>query len=165
MEVWEERLWDEIVPGKQRHIGRRAWMDRLAAAAERFGRGRALCQFVVGVEMVSGAFSSFAEGLRSVIAGFEWCAQNGVQPRSHIWCNTPGSLYEPRPVPPTEYFLTLAREHYRITEKYGMRFPAEYRPPYTASCPRCGYLSADADFAWLLAGAGAEPASASSHPH
>jgi hypothetical protein len=159
MEVWEQRLWPEIVPGKHRHIGRAAWMDRLGKAVDRFGRGRVLCQFVVGVEMVSGGFTTHAEGLKSVIEGIEWCAQNGVQPRTHIWCNTPGSLYEPRQAPPTEYFLSIAIEHHKIMEKYGMYFPRDARPAYSATCHRCGYLSSDADFQWLLeSGRGTDPA-------
>ncbi|MFQ5665561.1 MAG: radical SAM protein [Candidatus Binatia bacterium] len=150
MEVWEARLWPQIVPGKHRHVGRTAWMQRLCRAVERFGRGRVLCQFVVGVEMVSGGFATYAEAIDSVVTGLEWCAHNGIQPRTHIWCNTPGSLYEPGKVPPTEYFLTVAREHHRLLEKYGMYFPREARPPYSVACHRCGYLSPDADFQWLL---------------
>lgn len=150
MEVWEDRLWPEIVPGKTRHIGRAAWMDRLCTAVERFGRGRVLCQFVVGVEMVSNGFSTYADGIRSVLAGVEWCAKNGISPRTHLWCNTPGSIYEPREAPPTEYFLTIADEHHKILEKHGMYFPQDARPPYSAACHRCGYLSPDADFQWLL---------------
>lgn len=150
MEVWEEKLWPQIVPGKDRHIGRGVWMERLCRAVERFGRGRVLCQFVVGVEMVSGGCSTYAEGIRSVLAGVAWCAQNGIQPRTHIWCNTPGSKYEPRSVPPSEYFLAIALEHHRILEKYDMYFPQNARPYYSAACHRCGYLSPDADFQWLL---------------
>ncbi len=150
MEVWEERLWPEVVPGKNRYIGRAAWMERLVQAAQRFGRGRAACIFVVGVEMVSGGFASYADGIRSTLAGIEWCAANGIQPDTTTWFNTPGSLYEPRQVPPTEYFLTIAFERHKILEKYGMYFSKDAVPSYSASCHRCGYLSADADFQWLL---------------
>lgn len=150
MEVWEERLWPEVVPGKDRSIGRTAWLERLERAAERFGRGRAFCQFVVGVEMVSGGFASFDDAIRSVLAGIEWCAERGIQPDTTTWFNTPGSVYEPRQVPPTEYFLTVALERHRILERHGMYLPADARPNYSAACHRCGYLSADADFQWLL---------------
>jgi len=150
MEVWEERLWPEIVPGKNRHIGRDVWMQRLVNAVEVFGRGRVFCQFVIGVEMVSGRMASHAEGIKSVLEGVEWCAQNGVQSRTHIWCNTPGSLYEPRPGPPTEYFLTISLERHKILQKYDMYFPAGAWPAYSSTCHRCGYLSADSDFQWLL---------------
>jgi hypothetical protein len=150
MEVWEERLWPEILPGKDRHIGRTVWTQRLLHAAERFGRGRAACQFVVGVEMVSGSFNTYADGIQSVLAGIEWCAQNGIQPDTTIWFNTPGSFYEPRMAPPTEYFLTVALERHKILDKYGMYFPHDARPNYSGACHRCGYLSPDSDFQWLL---------------
>lgn len=149
MEVWEEHLWPEIVPGKNRHIGRANWMQRLAAAVDVFGRGRVFCQFVVGVEMVSGAFERYQDGIASVLSGIEWCAENGIQPATHIWCNTPGAVYEPRQVPPTEYFLTIARERHAILERHGMYFPARAPRTYSASCHRCAYLSSDPDFQWL----------------
>ncbi|MBI4516877.1 MAG: hypothetical protein HY699_13790 [Deltaproteobacteria bacterium] len=152
MEVWEERLWPEIVPGKNRHIGRREWMERLEGAVARFGRGRAFCQFVVGVELVADGFASYADGIKSVLEGIEWCAQSGVQSRTHIWCNTPGSLYEPRQAPPTEYFLTIGLERHKILARHGMYFPTDARPHYSSTCHRCGYLSSDSDFQWLLGG-------------
>jgi hypothetical protein len=125
-------------------------MDRLQTAVGRFGRGRVFCQFVTGVEMVSGGFATYADGIKSALDGIEWCAQNGIQPRTHIWCNTPGSIYEPRQAPPTEYFLTISLERHRIMQKYRMYFPIGAQPHYSSTCHRCGYLSADSDFQWLL---------------
>jgi hypothetical protein len=150
MEVWGEELWPEVVPGKDRTIGRTAWMERLVKAGNRFGRGRAMTQFVVGVEMVSGRFTQYTDGMSSVLEGIEWCAQNGIQPDTSTWFNTPGSLYEQREVPPTEYFLSIALERHKILEKHGMYFPADALPNYSAACHHCGYLSPDSDFQWLL---------------
>jgi hypothetical protein len=150
MEVWEEKLWPVIVPGKERAIGRTAWMDRLVRGVDRFGRGRSMTQFVVGVEMVSGGFPNHTEAIKSVLEGIEWCARNGIQPDTSTWFNTPGSLYEQREVPPTEYFLSIALERHKILEKYDMYFPADAQPNYSAACHRCGYLSQDSDFQWLL---------------
>lgn len=158
MEVWAEELWPEVVPGKAEHIGRKKWMERLLRAAERFGRGRATCQFVVGVEMVSGKFSTYGDAIKSALEGIEWCAANGIQPDTTTWFQTPGSIYEPRKTPPTEYFLTVALERHKILEKYGMYFPLDARPNFSSACHRCGYLSPDSDFQWLLgSGGGVEP--------
>ena len=150
MEVWEERLWPEILPGKERTVGRSAWMERLVKAAELFGRGRSMTQFVVGVEMVSGGFENYGKAIKSVLEGIEWCAQNGIQPDTSTWFNTPGSLYEHREVPPTEYFLSIALERHKILEEYDMYFPADAQPNYSAACHLCGYLSPDSDFQWLI---------------
>jgi len=150
MEVWEEELWPEIVPGKGSYVGRTVWMERLLKAAERFGRGRAFNQQVVGVEMVSGRFEKYADGIKSVLEGIEWSVQNGIQPDTTTWFNTPGSIYEQREVPPTEYFLTVAVERHRILEKYDMYLPVDANPNYTAVCHLCGLLSPDSDFQWLL---------------
>jgi len=119
-------------------------------AASRFGRGRSMTQFVIGVEMVSGHFTNYTDGIASVLGGIEWCAQHGIQPDTSTWFNTPGSFYEQREVPPTEYFLSIALERHKILEKYGMYFPPDAEPNYSAACHRCGYLSPDSDFQWLL---------------
>jgi hypothetical protein len=125
-------------------------MERLEQAAARFGRGRSMTQFVVGVEMVSGGFTNYAEAIASVLEGIEWCAQQGIQPDTSTWFNTPGSFYETREVPPTEYFLSIALERHKILEKYDMYLPADAQPNFSAACHRCGYLSPDSDFQWLL---------------
>ena len=150
MEVWEESLWSEIVPGKARDVGRGPWMERLLVAREVFGARRACTQFVVGVEMVSPrGFRSFHEGTRSVLEGIEWCCQNGIRPHTTTWFNTPGSLYEENQPPPTEYFLTIAFERHKLMEKYGMHPAADDATSSYGRCHKSGYLSPDADFHWL----------------
>ncbi len=149
MEVWEESLWPEVVPGKSRHIGRSDWMERLLVAQQIFGWRRARSRFVVGVEMVSPkGFSRLDEGIRSVLEGFEWCCRNGIQPDTTTWFNTPGSIYEERQVPPTEYFLAVMSERHKLMAGHDMYPPAD-EPASFGHCPTCSYLSADNDFHWL----------------
>jgi hypothetical protein len=153
MEVWEESLWPEILPGKSRQVGRKNWMERLLAAQQVFGRRRARSRFVVGVEIVSPkGFSSLDEGIRSVLDGFEWCCRNGIQPDIAIWMNTPGSVYEERQCPPTEYFLTVMSERHKVMTSYDM-YPRDGEGGPFNHCPACTYLSADIDFHWLEMGA------------
>lgn len=150
MEVWEESLWPEVVPGKSKHVGRGLWMERLLLATEVFGARRACTQFVVGVEKVSPrGFRSLEEGTRSVLEGIEWCCRNGIRPHTTTWFNTPGSVYEEQQAPPTEYFLTVALERHKLMTKYGMYPAAEIATPSYGQCHHCGYLSTDADFHWL----------------
>jgi hypothetical protein len=121
MEVWEESLWPEILPGKSRQVGRTNWMERLLVAQQIFGEG------------------------------FEWCCQNGIQPDIAIWMNTPGSIYEERQCPPTEYFLTVMSERHKLMVSHDMYPRAGEGGPFN-HCPACTYLSADIDFHWLEKG-------------
>ncbi len=50
-EVWDERLFALISPGKQRYVGRSEWHRRIFDAAEVFGPRYVIPNFVAGVEM------------------------------------------------------------------------------------------------------------------
>ena len=154
MEVWAERLWPVVVPGKAKVVGRARWMERLAAAVEVFGRGRVLSQFVLGVETVAPeGFRDPEAALASVTEGFEWCARHGVVPRTHVWMNTPGSAYERSTAPPTEYLLAAALARHRAVAAAGLYRDIEAYPQGSASCPECSYVDTDADFHRLLGAA------------
>ena len=50
-EVWDERLFSIICPGKERYVGREEWHRRILDAAEVFGPRHVIPNFVAGVEM------------------------------------------------------------------------------------------------------------------
>ena len=50
-EVWDERLFSIICPGKERYVGRAEWHRRILDAAEVFGPRYVIPNFVAGVEM------------------------------------------------------------------------------------------------------------------
>ena len=54
-EVWDERLFKIICPGKERYVGRDEWHRRILDAAEVFGPRHVIPNFVAGVEMAQAA--------------------------------------------------------------------------------------------------------------
>jgi hypothetical protein len=51
IEVWDEKLFEWICPGKAKYFGRQYWIDSALEAVEIFGRGNVCTQFVGGVEL------------------------------------------------------------------------------------------------------------------
>ena len=143
MDVWDRRLWPEVVPGKSRSLGREKWMARLQDAVDVFGKGRVLCNFVAGVEVVApGRFSSVVEAVESTLDGMRWCCERGVYPKYASWIVTANSKYAERGPAPLEYFVRLMVGRQQLFREYDLRVPA-------TECQRCLTQSFEADLARL----------------
>ena len=127
-EVWDERLFEALCPGKQQYIGRRAWIDRILAARDVFGASNVIPNFVGGVEMSKPyGFESVEEAIRSTGEGLEFFMSQGVTPRFTTWCPEPLSDLGSQEPAPLDYHLrllqvyrdTLARHHLAPPPGYG----------------------------------------------
>jgi len=122
MEVWNERLWPELLPGKVKAIGREEWISRLTKAVAIFGRGRVGCGFVGGFECAPRpGFLTRDEALKSYIEAFEFLIKRGIVPWFTVWTAAPlvGGFQADDP-PPTEFYLRLGQELHELLEKYGV---------------------------------------------
>ncbi len=163
MEVWDETLWPEILPGKSRSLGRDAWMRCLTDAVKVFGEGRVLCNFVAGVETaVPGRYPSPEAAADHTLEGMRWCYDNGIYPKYATWIVQGGSRFADREPTPLEYSVQLMRGRQALYEEYAMPVP-------TTDCVHCLTQSYEADLARLdpsryaRGAAGAYPWS-SAHP-
>lgn len=121
MEVWEEKLWPIMVPGKSKFVGRDKWIDCLIKALDFWGEGKVSTSFVAGVETVQPyGFKTVDEAVKSLLGGFEWLLTHGVVPRYAIWVNVLGSRYQDRELPPTEFWLELGQGWHELMKRYGM---------------------------------------------
>ncbi|UCD83981.1 MAG: hypothetical protein JSU92_11940 [Deltaproteobacteria bacterium] len=122
LEVWDEQLWPELLPGKAKTIGRQEWIKRLEDAVEVFGRGHVGTNFVGGFECAPRpGFLSQDEALKSYTEGFEYLIKRGIVPWFTIWTAYPlvGNFQVDDP-PPTEFYLRLAQPIHELLEKYGV---------------------------------------------
>lgn len=118
LEVWDRELFEVVVPGKAKYIGRAEWERRLLDAVKVFGPAHVGSNLVIGVELEApGGFRDPADGVRSNTEGFEWMAAHGIVPMMTVWKPKAGSVYYPRPTPPTEYFLEVGRARRRVLKK------------------------------------------------
>jgi hypothetical protein len=131
-EVWDERIFKLVSPGKERYVGRSEWHRRILEARDIFGARNVIPNFVAGVELARPyGFETIDEAIRSTGEGLDFFMSRGVTPRFTTWCpepTTPLGKANPEGAP-LEYHVRLL-EIYRATlEKYGHRPPPGYGPP------------------------------------
>lgn len=129
MEVWDERLFQALCPGKDRHVGREAYLRRMAEAVDIFGEGNVTTNLVSGVEMSQPhGFQEVAAAVRSTAQGFDYLMDHGIIPRLTTWCVEPGSALGRSQPPPLEYFVRIAQSWYETWRKYDLPPPAGLGP-------------------------------------
>ena len=79
LEVWNERLWSELLPGKAKAVGREEWIKRLEDGVEIFGRGHVGSSFVAGFECApKPGFLSQEEAFNSYLTAFEYLIKRDI---------------------------------------------------------------------------------------
>ena len=144
MEVWQENLWPEIVPGKSKFVGRDRWINSLIKGVEIFGRGNVATNVVAGCELASPhGFKDIDEAVESTLGGFKWLAQRGIIPSYTCWTKNAGCRLKNAETPPVEYYLKLGSGHHKLLSEYGLSLAK-------ARCHKCSSISPIYDFVRLL---------------
>ena len=128
-EVWDERLFSIICPGKERYVGRDRWHRRILDAAEVFGPRYVIPNFVAGVEMAKPfGFATVEEAIASTREGLEFFMSRGITPRFTTWCPEPTTpLGSDNPDgAPLEYHVRLLETYRDVLEGNGLQPPPGY---------------------------------------
>ncbi|MBI4823052.1 MAG: radical SAM protein [Nitrospirae bacterium] len=123
IEVWDEKLFEWMCPGKAKYFGRQYWIDSALSAVEIFGRGYVCTQFVGGVELTQPyGFKTIDEALESTLEGAEFFARHGVGPIAIIHRLEKGSVFyrEKQKPAPLEYYVRLMKGISDIHRKYDL---------------------------------------------
>lgn len=143
MEVWDAAAWPVVLPGKARSVGRDRWMRCLAAAADTFGPGRVMCNFVAGVETaVPGLYPSPQAAAAATLQGMRWCYENGIYPKWAVWVVAGSARLSQHEPAPLDYYAHLMRGRQQLFEEYDLQVPA-------TDCRHCLTQSCEADLAML----------------
>ncbi len=121
LEVWDEKLFKLICPGKAKYFGRQYWIDSALSAVEIFGRGNVCTQFVGGVELSPPhGFKTMEEGIHSTLEGVEFFARHGVASSFFMLWVVGGSILhaQGQTPPPLEYHVRLAKGVREIQRRY-----------------------------------------------
>lgn len=130
IEVFDERLFEVICPGKAVLYGRRRLLQALEHAASVVSGMRVHSILIAGLEPA-----------RSTIAGIKYLASIGVTPIINVFHNDRGSHYEKHRRPPYEDLLEIA---YALQDVY-----REYKlTPYWKGCGR-NALDFEAQRGWF----------------
>lgn len=129
-EVWDEKLFPWICPGKSSYIGRSEWIKRIVDSAEVFGPSNVIPNFVAGVEMAEpNGFTTVKEAIASTAEGLEFFMAKGIMPRFTAWCPEPYTTLGTQAGPTIEYFCELLVAWKRTFEKYKLPVPPGYGDP------------------------------------
>jgi hypothetical protein len=130
-EVWDERLFKIISPGKERYVGRDEWHRRIFDAAEVFGPRYVIPNFVAGVEMAEPyGFERVEDAIASTTEGLDHFMSRGITPRFTTWCpepTTPLGRDNPNGAP-LEYHIRLLEAYREALDRHGLEPPPGYGP-------------------------------------
>jgi len=121
LEVWDEKLFQRICPGKAKYFGRQYWIESILQAVEIFGRGNVSTQLVAGAELAKPyGFKTIDEAIASDLECAEFFARHGIYTTFCILWVDRGSVFyrEKQELPPLEYFVRLAKGVNEIRRKY-----------------------------------------------
>jgi len=102
LEIWDEKIFSEICPGKTRRVGRERWIQSLKEARDLLKPARALSSFVVGLEP-----------MESVLAGINYLSTEGIFPIMSPFIPMVGTEYEGKEPPKIDWVWDV---HERATE-------------------------------------------------
>lgn len=129
-EVWDQRLFALLCPGKQQHVGRQTWIDRILDAREVFGASCVIPNFVAGIEMSKPyGFTAVEDAIHSTGEGLEFFMSQGVTPRFTTWCPEPLSDLGSQDPAPLEYHLRLLQTYRDTLARHRLAPPPGYGPP------------------------------------
>ena len=118
-EVWDERLFGIVCPGKAKVIGRENWIKLTLEEVEVFGVGNVIPGFVAGIEMARPwGFATVDEAIKSNLEAFEFLMSHGVIPRPLSCCVESQSAVGGQPQLPLDYYIRLDVAWYETWKKY-----------------------------------------------
>ncbi len=109
LEIWDERLWLGIVPGKAMLMSRERWLEALEHAVQVFGKGQVASVLVAGLEPK-----------QSYLAGIKWLAQHGIYGVPIPWTPVPSSALEGHQTPTAAWHLEVVVKVLDLWERYGL---------------------------------------------
>lgn len=162
LEIWDEHLWNLMLPGKSKVIGRKEWLKRLIDAVCVFGEGQVSTNFVAGYDLAHPeGFKTEQDSLQSMVEGFNFLVENGIEPSFFPWSpespDAAESNYDNFSEISTSYYLHLSEELHKIFIKNDFYAKMGYNKITGESsnqrliCHKCGYHSLSQDYPRLTA--------------
>lgn len=99
MEIWNDRLYQAICPGKSEATSHSDFMRSIQSAVKVFGEGNVYVVFVMGLEP-----------RESLLDGFRWLADTGANVVPFVWSPNPGSHLAGHRAPTAAWFADVVRE-------------------------------------------------------
>jgi hypothetical protein len=145
IEVWGEKLFSVVCPGKQQAFGFDTWVRRTINAVKYFGRGNVNPSFVAGVEMAQPfGFGDYRAAVKHTLAGHDFLMREGVLPRQGgFWCIESGSKLAGNTPPPLEFYLELGLGYLELRQKHS------FDQLFACHCRHCLNHGTEFDFEYF----------------
>ena len=118
-EVLNERIFNEVCPGKAKWVGYKEWKKRLIDAVDIFGANRVSTGIVSGVELADPSwFDDEDLALESTLKEADELASFGVSTVNMVWIPRPNTYLADRQNASLEYYVRLAYGLQAIRRKH-----------------------------------------------
>ncbi|MGE4618275.1 MAG: radical SAM protein [Planctomycetota bacterium] len=134
-EIWDEKLFPILCPGKEAYVGRSEWHRRIIAATDVFGPENVIPNFVAGIEMSRPhGYTDPEQAVDSTREGLNFFMSQGVCPRFTVWCPEPLSPLvkdqgDQQPPASLEYHARLLVAWRDCHKEHKLPVPPGYGPP------------------------------------
>lgn len=112
LEVWDESLAKEIMPGKSAFTGKQRHLDALSYIADKYGPNRAFSNFIIGLE----PFDSLKDGA-------SYLAERGIIPTASVWMPFGKPVRGSMKPPELDYYRRVKDMLAELYEKYDLDPP------------------------------------------
>lgn len=139
LEVWSERLFAAVCPGKHAYVGYDRWIAALEAAVGLWGRCRVYSAMVAGIELEPEYAMEWEAAADLAVRGVEDLCGRGIIPIYSLYWPVGGkerSDYESRL---RNYFERLALSYLEIRRRHDLRIWDGFM------CHRCAYMQIECD--------------------
>jgi biotin synthase-related radical SAM superfamily protein len=106
MEIWDEKLYEAICPGKSKNVSHETFIRSIRTAAKIFGEGNVYGVFVMGLEPKK----TFLKGVKEMTA-------LGANVVPFVWSPNPGSRLEGHRAPTSQWFVETVLEASEIVHR------------------------------------------------
>lgn len=139
LEVWSEKLFSQVCPGKHNYVGYAQWIASLETAVGLWGRGRVYSAMVAGIELEPEHGMEWQDASDLAVEGVKDLCRRGIVPIYSLYYPTGGkerSDYQSRL---RNYFEHLALNYRDVRKQHGLEIWDGFM------CHRCAYMQLECD--------------------
>lgn len=139
LEVWSERMFAQVCPGKNRYVGYHRWIAALETAVRLWGRGRVYSAMVSGIELEPEYNVSWEQAVATELEGAEDLCSRGIIPVYSLMWPSGGKERPDYHQRLYRFFETLNVGYADIRRRHGLEIWDGFM------CHRCAYMQLECD--------------------
>jgi hypothetical protein len=139
MEVWSEKLFSKVCPGKNRYVGYDGWISALEKSVQLWGPGRVYSAMVAGVELEPEHDMDWEDAANLAIEGAADLCSRGIIPVYSLHWPVGGKERADYQSRLRNFFEKLALEYREIRQRKDLQVWDGFM------CHRCAYMQLECD--------------------